>query len=100
MWNTKVFWREEIDLLMIVGWLSGRRSSVYRMRQAMLICGSALVEAIHELQQREWQTRITHVCRERNEVANKLACLGRQQTLEGGMFVVPPDVVANLVDDK
>ncbi|KAK9019570.1 hypothetical protein V6N11_054088 [Hibiscus sabdariffa] len=61
---------------------------------------SALVEAIHELRQRKWQTCISHVCREKNEVADKLACLGKQQSLKGVMFVVPPDVVIDLVDDE
>ncbi|KAK8671562.1 hypothetical protein V6N13_038155 [Hibiscus sabdariffa] len=37
---------------------------------------------------------------EKNEVADKLACLGKQQSLKGVMFVVPPDVVIDLVDDE
>ncbi|KAK8593044.1 hypothetical protein V6N12_045133 [Hibiscus sabdariffa] len=58
---------------------------------------SILVEGIHELRQREWQTCISYVCRERNAVADKLASLGRYQSLEGLMFVIPPDVVVELV---
>ncbi|KAK8601413.1 hypothetical protein V6N12_051248 [Hibiscus sabdariffa] len=40
----------------------------------------------------------TVVDRERNGVANKLVSLGRQQTLEGVFFTVPPGAVADLVD--
>ncbi|KAK8713472.1 hypothetical protein V6N13_148688 [Hibiscus sabdariffa] len=54
---------------------------------------SVLVETIHALRRSDWQTRITHIGRERNEVADKLAALGKHQSLEGVVFAALPDAV-------
>ncbi|KAK8998243.1 hypothetical protein V6N11_083634 [Hibiscus sabdariffa] len=61
---------------------------------------SALVWTIHDLQQRCWQVRVSHVCRVRNGVDDKLDSLGRQHIQQGRIFVVLPGPVAMLVAEE
>ncbi|KAL4296103.1 hypothetical protein GQ457_12G019320 [Hibiscus cannabinus] len=62
------------------------------------LAGSILVSAIHELRRRSWEVRVIHVSRERNEVADRLASLGREQTLEGEVLAAPPSALVDMVD--
>ncbi|KAK8527169.1 hypothetical protein V6N12_054393 [Hibiscus sabdariffa] len=52
------------------------------------------------MRQRDWQICINHVCKDRNGVVDKIASLGRHQTMEGVVFVVPPSAMEVLVADE
>ncbi|KAK8476512.1 hypothetical protein V6N11_074061 [Hibiscus sabdariffa] len=58
---------------------------------------SALVQSIWSLIQRDWLVKVSHVPREENVAADKLATLGRGYGKDGRVFVVPPGVVASIV---
>ncbi|KAK8587195.1 hypothetical protein V6N12_021702 [Hibiscus sabdariffa] len=58
---------------------------------------SILVTTILDTRRRNWHTRIVHIGQERNELADRLVCLGKQQTWQGEVFAVPSGDVAELV---
>ncbi|KAK8705481.1 hypothetical protein V6N13_049083 [Hibiscus sabdariffa] len=58
---------------------------------------SILVTIILDMGRRNWHTHIVHIGQERNELEDRLACLGKQQTWQGEVFTVPPGDVAELV---
>ncbi|KAK8704285.1 hypothetical protein V6N13_047912 [Hibiscus sabdariffa] len=58
---------------------------------------NALVQSIWSLIQRDWLVMVSHVSREENAAADKLAALGKGYGKDGRVFVVPPGVVASIV---
>ncbi|KAK8572307.1 hypothetical protein V6N12_028362 [Hibiscus sabdariffa] len=68
------------------GWLRGFYRFVGR-------CSILLAE----LWARDWLVMVSHVSREENAAADKLAALGKGYGKDGRVFVVPPGVVASIV---
>ncbi|KAK8678113.1 hypothetical protein V6N13_143624 [Hibiscus sabdariffa] len=58
------------------------------------------VKAIWSSMQQDWLVRVRYVPRETNEVADKLAAMGRGQSMEGRVLFVPYGPVATVVSEE
>ncbi|KAK8580543.1 hypothetical protein V6N12_070809 [Hibiscus sabdariffa] len=67
---------------------------------SLAFTGSALVQAIWSSMQQDWLVRVRYVPRETNEVADKLAAMGRGQSMEGRVLFVPYGPVATVVSEE
>ncbi|KAK8981341.1 hypothetical protein V6N11_060013 [Hibiscus sabdariffa] len=69
-------------------------------RSSSTLATSALVVAILDWLQKDWEVSVRHINRERNGVADSLATMGRDHGLHGSVFMIPPRNLGARVEEE